>query len=375
MTRVVVLDISELIGNPVRTGIQRVVRELIRRWPADVPMRVARHDPAKGLVAVPDMAVDLLTGRVPGVADLPSEQVARLLAGVLDRRAAALPADPLLFVPEVFFDRRRCDFLCARLRARADSVGFIVYDFIAWLHPDRIGVTHSAPLMPYLRLLSSARRLAFISAATRADYAERVMRGGGVDGPVLALGCDGLGLERLDFAPSRRGFVCIGSIDGRKNQDLVLRAFQLLWAQGHAIPLTLVGDAFAQIDASAFEAARAHPLFAWHRHLGDEAVRELLRTARGTIYVSELEGYGIPPVESLHAGLPVICAASVPSVADLPPLGQIRLARVTPEAIAEAVLTLADDATARRLWEEARRLSLVTWDSFARQTADWMAAA
>jgi len=65
----------------------------------------------------------------------------------------------------------------------------------------------------------------------------------------------------------------------------------------------------------------------------------------------------------------------VPSVADLPPLGQIRLARVTPEAIAEAVLTLADDATARRLWEEARRLSLVTWDSFARQTADWMAAA
>jgi glycosyltransferase involved in cell wall biosynthesis len=226
--------------------------------------------------------------------------------------------------------------------------------------------------MPYLRLLRSTQRLAFISKATRCDYAQRVMRGRGVDGPVLALGCDGLGLARQTFTPDRRGFLCIGSIDGRKNQDRVLRAFQMLWAQGHGIPLTIVGNAFAQIDASAFEAARAHPLFGWHRHADDETVRDLLNSARGTVYASELEGYGLPPIESLHVGLPVICAASVPSLADLSSAGQVRLVQVTPEAIADAVLTLSDDATAARLWDEARRLTLVTWNTFAHQAADWM---
>ena len=146
----------------------------------------------------------------------------------------------------------------------------------------------------------------------------------------------------------------------------------MLWAQGHDIPLTIVGNAFAQIDASAFEAALAHPLFTWRRHADDETLRDLLSTARGTVYASELEGYGLPPVESLHLGLPVICAASVPSVADLSPAGQIRLVQVTPEAIADAVLTLSDDATAARLSNEARRLTLVTWSTFARQAADWM---
>jgi hypothetical protein len=169
----VVLDVSELISNPLRTGIQRVVRELIRRWPADVPMQVARYNPVRGLVAVPEVAVDLITDRVPRVAELPPEQLAHQVASVLNRRTAALPSAPRVFVPEVFFDQRRCDFHYARLREQADSVGFIVYDFIPWLHPDRIGVTSSAPLMPYLRLLSTARRLAFISAATRAVSASR----------------------------------------------------------------------------------------------------------------------------------------------------------------------------------------------------------
>ena len=61
----IILDVTELIANPIRAGIQRVVRELIRRWPADVPMRVARYDPTEGLVAVPDSAVELVTDCVP----------------------------------------------------------------------------------------------------------------------------------------------------------------------------------------------------------------------------------------------------------------------------------------------------------------------
>ena len=213
----VVLDVTELISNPIRTGIQRVVRELICRWPEHAPMRVARYEHAGGLVAVPDAAIELITGRAPNVAGLPANEIAHRLSLLLGRRTANLPIDGRIFVPEVFFEGHRCAYYQAQLEADRNAVGFIVYDFIPWLYPASIGVAQTAPLMPYLRLLRSARRLAFISKATRRDYAQRVMRGRGADGPVLALGCDGLGLARQEFTPDRRGFLCIGSIDGRKN--------------------------------------------------------------------------------------------------------------------------------------------------------------
>ena len=286
-----------------------------------------------------------------------------------------MPNNGRVLVPEVFYEDRRCAYHQARLRADPASVAFIVYDFIPWLHPDRIGVEQSAHLMPYLRLLRTARRLAFISGATCADYARRVMRGRGVNGIVLPLGCDSLGLARQAFSAGRRGFLCIGSIDGRKNQDRVLRAFQMLWARGHEIPLTVVGDAFPRVDVTEFEATRSHRLFAWHRHAGDAIVGDLLRTARGTIYASEIEGYGIPPMESLYAGVPVICAEALPSVAELPFAGQVRLAKITPETIADAVVMLSNDDIAARLWKEAQHLTLATWGDFARQTASWMQSA
>ena len=203
----IILDVTELIANPIRAGIQRVVRELIRRWPADVPMRVARYDPTEGLVAVPDSAVELVTDCVPESAESPTSEVALRVASQLRRGGPTLPNNGRVLVPEVFYEDRRCAYHQARLRADPASVAFIVYDFIPWLHPDRIGVEQSAHLMPYLRLLRTARRLAFISGATRADYARRVMRGRGVNGIVLPLGCDSLGLARQAFSAGRRGFL------------------------------------------------------------------------------------------------------------------------------------------------------------------------
>jgi glycosyltransferase involved in cell wall biosynthesis len=375
MSSMIVLDVTELVGNPIRAGIQRVVRELIRRWPADVPMRVARYEHGEGLVAVSDRVIELITDASQDAASLQPNEISLEVTRLLSVKTPGLPKNGHVFVPEVFFEGRRCAYHQARVRIDPTSVGFIAYDFIPWLHPERIGVKETASLMPYLRLLRSTRRIAFISAATREDYTRRIMRGGGEYGRILPLGCDGLGLEHQTFSPLRRGFLCIGSIDGRKNQDRVLRAFQMLWEQGYDIPLTIVGKAFDNVDLSEFDAARTHPQFAWDREATDERVRELLRKARGTIYASEIEGYGLPPVESLHAGLPVICSGSVASVRDLPPDGQIRLPDMTPEAIAAAVLTLSDDGAAAKLWSEAQGPTLVTWDDFASQTAYWMQSA
>jgi glycosyltransferase involved in cell wall biosynthesis len=101
-------------------------------------------------------------------------------------------------------------------------------------------------------------------------------------------------------------------------------------------------------------------------------VAERIGRARATIYVSEAEGYGLPPVESLAVGVPVIVSASCPSVAMLEPSGMRRLDPVTPQAIAAAVLALEDDAVAAALWREGEMLKFGTWRDFAWMAAAWL---
>jgi glycosyltransferase involved in cell wall biosynthesis len=97
-------------------------------------------------------------------------------------------------------------------------------------------------------------------------------------------------------------------------------------------------------------------------HAAQVIIRKALRSlgATGDDLCVYREGFGIPPVESLKAGVPVITLPQVPSVAILPPLGQIRLADTSAEAVANVVLALEDDRLAGWLWAEAATLDLGT---------------
>jgi glycosyltransferase involved in cell wall biosynthesis len=371
----IVLDCTELCANPVRTGIQRVVRELLRNWPAHGPaIHAARFVAGNGLVRLPPRTVRLLKEEEPGIAGLPHVQLVRHITdSTFEPATSALPKGSLVFIPEVFYDSTRCAFYEDLLGAREMPVALLAYDFLPFLRPELFGVKTVAPLMPYLRLVRSVDDVGHISNQTREDYMLRVLRGRGkMSGPVLPLGADGLRLERQSWAPDRRTFVALGSLDGRKNQHFIVAAFMKLWQAGHEIPLTLIGRAFEHLDLRWLTEARCFPNLRWLDAATDEDVSQALRNARGTIYVSETEGFGLPPVESLSAGIPVITLARVPSVAMLPPLGQLRLDTPNPEVIANAVLRLMDDSTAAALWTEAASLTLPSWRDFAAATSEWL---
>lgn len=382
----ILADVTELAAHPHRTGIQRVVRAALRYWPAGHPVLPCRFDAArKALVPLPPRAVALLTEADPAIRALSADPLKAQLQDAL-HAGSSEPVDmsqpARIFVPELFFDEARARFYRDLLNRDPQRAAFLVYDFIPWLRPDLLEVDRTHPVMPYLSVLLAARRLAFISAATQIAFARRIRRSDHPEGVVLPLGADALLtdgiLQRQGFRSDRRLFVALGSIDGRKNQDIMAAAFLRLRAAGAPVRLVIVGGVFANRKAQAQAAAVKAAIAAdpdGIRHLSDasdEEVAALLAAARATLYLSDAEGYGLPPVEGLAAGIPAIVGGEVPSVTELPPRGWVRLPTLSVEALAAAVAQLVADDQAAALWAEAATLVLPTWSGFAQAAAHWL---
>ena len=362
MTAAVHLDVTELVRRPIGTGIQRVEWELIHHWPESSALVPVIASPI-GFLTLPR---DTLAGcsRLSGW---------RRLAAVL-RPLRADPAALRLLNAELFFDAVRARCYTDLIAVGAGAVGWILHDFLPWLRPRYFAPGAPRRGMPYLQALRVVPHVAHVSEQTRSHYEQRIMRGRGRPGPVITLGGDGLGLPRQHFSPQRNRYVAFGTLEPRKNVAAVLEAFAGLWAAGCTAELVVAGmlREGTQREAMWLSRLRAEPRLRYLGHADDATLREVLAGARAAIFASEHEGFGLPPVEALNAGIPVIASARIPSIAMLAPGGQIRLERIDAAALAAAVRRLQDDATAARLWREAAALPVRSWRDFTAEVASWV---
>jgi glycosyltransferase involved in cell wall biosynthesis len=372
----VFLDITELVGNPLRTGIQRVEREIIRHWPGPRRLTPCRFDgPSQCFVGVSEAVFEILgsDSQRPGAGErellTPYLKTARPLA------LADLCAG--LFNPEVFFDAARAKGYQKICREPDARVSWLLFDFLPYLRPQDYPAGTARSCMHYVRALRDVPRVSSISELTQIEYTTRIMRDPTRSGPHFPLGGDGLQIEKQQFRPDKTAFAYVGTIEPRKNVAVVLEAFEQLWASGVDAELIVVGrlDPRATRELPVLERLRGEERFRYLGHVDDATVRTVMRKVRATIFVSAVEGFGIPPYESLSAGIPVIVSSNLPSTDLLPPGGRITVGEVTPQSVAAAVTELLDDDKAARLWNEAARLVIPTWPDFVARLAAWVQAA
>ena len=128
------------------------------------------------------------------------------------------------------------------------------------------------------------------------------------------------------FVPARPFFLCVSTLDVRKNHRLLYDAWRLLAARDPAgcpdllcigVPHLHVGDLLHEIRSDWHVNGRIHML----RGIDDHELAWYYRHCAATIYPSWYEGWGLPVAESLGQGR--ICLAanttSIPEISgDLP---------------------------------------------------------
>lgn len=369
------VDVTELLKNPLNTGIQRVLRELLKTNMSEAKYSVCTYDSARDTYrVVPSEIITYLLRENSSVAPAleEAESIGRLLNSCQYEPLSS--QNIRIFIPEVFYSADRARWLLRAIETSGLRVKMFSYDYLPWLEPDLINVTQAWPLMYYIAVLLAAEELAFDSDQTRQEWIARMKRSSVGAGPVFVLGYDGLGLEPQTFSPERRDFVCVGSIEPRKNQDIVLSAFEEVWREGFEVTLTVIGKptSAGSMTARRF-AAVEDKRFRWLPEASDAEMRQALRRARAAVFVSRAEGFGLPPFEALGVGIPVIVTEQVPSTRECSVLGQVRLPSATVAGVADAVRLLANDQAARRLWSEAAGIRLPTWRECTQAMLDWAA--
>jgi len=177
-------------------------------------------------------------------------------------------------------------------------------------------------------------------------------------------------LKGLDL-PSRHYVLCVGSLEPRKNLARLLQAWTRIQANlPDDVWLLLTGKrANARVFANAAELDALPPRVHLTGHVPDDVLPALYAGATVFVYPSVYEGFGLPPLEAMASGVPVLTGnrASLPEVVGN---AGVMVDPYDVEAIAEGLKRLIeDDALRADLREKGlKRAVLFSWDKTAEQT-------
>jgi glycosyltransferase involved in cell wall biosynthesis len=226
-------------------------------------------------------------------------------------------------------------------------VAVLLHDTIPLDHPAFASHGTPAAFARKLAVAEGADLLIFSTHAAR-EAARRHLRR--MPASVIApLGAD---VPRPDPASAMPGlrhpyFLMLGTIEPRKNHALILD----VWAQLPDPPGLVIAGRRGWADAAVLarlDALKARlPQVIEATGLPDPAVAALLRDAAALLFPSLSEGFGLPPVEALALGTPVI-AADLPVLREVLGGNAVYLPPTDPYPWSQEILRLLSDPQPRR---------------------------
>ena len=168
-----------------------------------------------------------------------------------------------------------------------------------------------------------------------------------------------------------RFLLSVGTIEPRKNLIVLLEAYHELRQRGTSLQLVIAGKRGWHSEPF-FERLRTLRLESDVKLLGhvpDADLPALYSAAEALAYPSLYEGFGLPVLEAMACGTPVICS----NVSSLPEVAGEAAIQIPPTAIREwsqALERINSDAALRADLRERgiQQVARFTWEATARQT-------
>lgn len=372
--RQLLLDVSELARSDARTGIQRVVRNLLLEImlspPPGIEVRPIRFDGQRYWYAnrlAAGLTKTEAHGSTDEVADFYQDDIYLCL-------------DLLMHLEEELQETH------VQLAARGVSLNYIVYDLLPLQHPQWWADVIGPMFLSWITALSKrANRMICISQAVATELAhwwqehpvEAFVRrpairhfhlGADLQNSAPSRGMPDNATTLLGQLNARTTFLMVGTVEPRKGHDQTLVAFEHLWAQGHDMGLVIVGKKGWKVDDLAHRLTH-HPQLGnkllWLSDVSDEFLEKLYSACDCLIMASLGEGFGLPLIEAAQHRLPIICR-------DLPVLREVAGAHahyfhgLQPDTLANTILDW------QRLQKDGRQptsdgLPWQTWNASSQQ--------
>lgn len=171
--------------------------------------------------------------------------------------------------------------------------------------------------------------------------------------------------------PSRQYVLCVGSLEPRKNLARLLKAWSRIQSEvPDDVWLLLTGKkGNERIFAEEAQLSRLPPRIHLTGYVPDEVLPALYAGALAFAFPSVYEGFGLPPLEAMASGVPVLTG----NLASLPEVVGDAGVMVDPydvESIAEGLKRLIEDGSLRSQLRAKglERARLFDWDRTAERT-------
>jgi glycosyltransferase involved in cell wall biosynthesis len=178
-------------------------------------------------------------------------------------------------------------------------------------------------------------------------------------------------MVRLRYSLPERFLLFVGTLEPRKNLPRLLDAYALARQRAELPPLVLVGAPGWQHERISAQAVRLgiRECLVLAGYIPREHLPGVYAAASALLYPSLYEGFGLPPLEAMGCGTPVL-ASSTSAMPEVVGDAGILADPYSAQAIAEGILRITQDEPLRQQLVEhgLERAKQFRWESAAQST-------
>ena len=375
------VDVSILVQHDAKSGIQRVVRNILielLRMPLDdyrVEPVYLGHD---GIYRYARrFTTELLHCQDSALDDDAIEGNNGDVFLALDFAAHLIPRFPNRF---------------SEFRDRGVKIYFVLYDLLPIRKPEWFPLGTRQCFTPWLEIQAEfADGAVCISRAVANELSDwlnacQIARQRPLNIGWFHLGADRQtsvqgDQERPELDPlfkrlrAHQSVLMVGTLEPRKGHAQSIAAFELLWDRGSESNLVIVGKPGWELGGL-LERLRTHPqagkrLF-WLQNANDETLSRLYQTVDGVLMASEGEGFGLPLIEAAVHKRPIL-ARDIPIFREIAGDHASYFSGLMADALAGTLQAWLDDLAGKRA-PKSDTMPRLTWHDSARQLTELILA-